>query len=322
MHTEALVAYVVVLNLFARQTLKFHLVTLLLFSSVLISASVFSYPPVQLLNPQIPLDLGKDEVAAFVMSYNARLSHPFIGLSNNLATICALLLPIGASIWFSLRSRVWYLLVVIMFGGILATMSRGVILAVLLAFSCAGFARILKKRSISRRIIKNLPFFFAGGVVLLVAFIAIAPDAPSQIAGRLSTGNLIDRLGKYRLALELIANRPWFGYGSAVPLSIYGGGTWVNIHNAYLQSMFWYGVPLGGGLCLAMFLSPVVLARIPVKSCVAHVLRSGLVIMMIGQLLINITQSSWEGSMLRVIIYSLLGLGVSTMTAAQSNRPT
>ncbi len=84
-----------------------------------------------------------------------------------------------------------------------------------------------------------LGLVFIGGTVLLFS---------TALADKLARAGFVDpnRLAAYRLTLQSIADRPWFGWGygtfvDVFPMyrdgSIAGSGTWSQAHNTYLEAM-------------------------------------------------------------------------------------
>lgn len=314
--SEALFAYIVVINLLHGLDRKKHIDLLLTFAIVLILISVISYPPFSLINPQLPGGKDAPGANAFLVSYYARLSHPFIGLSNNFATILALVAPVTFYVARNLRSKWVMLLTVVLLGMLLATLSRGVILGVTLSVLFVIFAWSAAHGRVSLRALRYGVVLFIGAVIILVAFLVTVPAAMEHIGGRFKINNVQTRLLLYEQAFTAIAERPLLGYGAGVPLRMQPGTSMRSVHDGYLESLYWYGVPLGLLVCAVIVLLPYIVSRLAIMDDMGQGIRRGLVVATLGQALIYLDEASWEGSVLRVIVYAFLGLGVSMVLSS------
>jgi hypothetical protein len=66
----------------------------------------------------------------------------------------------------------------------------------------------------------------------------------------------------------------------------------------------------GALLSAVMLFFPFYIAIVPTASKLAHFAKINLALSVMILMMINMTQASWEGSVLRVMIYSLIGFGV------------
>ena len=132
---------------------------------------------------------------------------------------------------------------------LLLTGSRGGIAATGLAVVALA---VIARRGGARRNPVSWPvallgLVFAGGTVLLFS---------TALADKLARAGLVDpnRLAAYRLTVQSIADRPWFGWGygtfvDVFPMyrdgSIAGSGTWSQAHNSYLEAIQGLGAVFG-----------------------------------------------------------------------------
>jgi len=135
------------------------------------------------------------------------------------------------------------------------------------------------------------------------------PDAQKHLSDRLNSTNVISRLEALSEAFEVMNDNP-LGIGSGVALSEASSAPLKSAHNSYVQNLLWFGLVGGTLMSLAMFAIPALVLNIPVRTWLGQEAKRALAISVIILLLINLSQASWEGSVLRVWIYFLIGLGL------------
>lgn len=310
---EALAAYLVVLN-FGLHADKRELLRVLLFFSIsLLLVSLLSYPPLSIFHVQLPGEqlMNDGAKAAFLLSYNARLSHPFIGLSNNFATILAMLFPVIFYIGKGLSSKLWLFVASLLLGAIIATLSRGVSLATAASFGLVFLYKIISTFALSKNSVKYIGLISITSVILVLFVYFTIPEMANHLQDRFNSGGASARFGLAVEAFKSISKHPFLGYGGGVPFSSHFTGGLTDIHNAYLQRIYWYGIPLGFISSLSIISIPLFLNCIPCHDSFCQHVKEGMFIAMLGQIFLGLIESSWEGSVLRVIIYALLGLFVA-----------
>ncbi len=137
----------------------------------------------------------------------------------------------------------------IILAALLLTGSRGGVAATGLAV--VALVLIARRNGVRRNAVSwpvlLLGLVFIGGTVLLFS---------TALADKLARAGFVDpnRLAAYRLTLQSIADRPWFGWGygtfvDVFPMyrdgSISGSGTWSQAHNTYLEAMQGLGIVFG-----------------------------------------------------------------------------
>jgi len=260
-----------------------------------------------------PQEMDLSPTSTDYVGYFSRLSHPFIGRSNNLATVLVFFVFIFA-VWGT-RHRDARALVAagVSMTAVALTLSRGVTLA-LVVTGLVAFTGMRNERS---REIGAHRRWRAGRIVALGALVAVAAvwalfqlNASTRdfSSGRLSGAGAAERTSRYELALDKIVQRPSLGVGAgAVPdgdPALSGG-----VHNAYLQQLVSYGLGLGllTILCLiGLWWATERLDRYRL---------TGLSLAVLTQLLLWLTESSYEGTVLRPILYLSIGLGVALLRA-------
>lgn len=307
----AVVSYLVALALFRDWSVARLLKMTMSASWVLVLTAVLSYIPGSPLAPEITFAYQDLEGTAFLRSYYARFSHPFLGLSNSFATILAMLLPI---VLIGSRIGVWprfaTATAVMLTAAILVTGSRGVLMALLLVFGMLGIWRLVAAGSMSRRFLNN-SFLGCGGIVALVAaFVVLSPAALEHAAGRLDFSNIDARLHAFAAALDVSIFEYPLGIGSGVALSAVSELGTRSVHNAYLQNILWFGLVLGILLSAAMLLLPYIIWKMRVSTPTARHVRAAVATSAALLILVNLSQASWEGSVLRIWIYVLLAIGM------------
>jgi len=272
---------------------------------VLILTAILSYLPGSPLAPEMLYSAR--EGSGFILSYRARFSHPFLGLSNSFATILVMLLPFvyaGRRLGVWPKRSLWTGLVLV--AAIIATGSRGVLLAMVVIFGLLWLYRAWAVGTFPRGVL-------GGGLVVLgvaAGFLWLSPDATDHLGGRLSAANVDGRVSAFLAALHVATQDYPMGIGSGVSLSDVSAVGLRSVHNAYLQNVLWFGVVGGGVLSVAMWLLPWFALRMKVSTVQAVIAKRALATSLLLLMGVNIAQASWEGSVLRVWIYVIVGVGI------------
>jgi hypothetical protein len=276
---------------------------------------VMLIPPVLMLTHVpgfMPQDPGIKTSSGDYLSYFSRLSHPFIGRSNNMATV---LLPIVVVLvyWAVTRHDTsTYVASAIATIALALTVSRGAILALLIA----ALVLFLRRRGEhTQRAHRRLTVMISsvGLAVVLAAwsFYVINPDTHLLISGRLSLSNVFLRESRLSIGFTRLAERPLLGYGAGTlpgnDPAIAGG-----VHNTYLQQLLAYGVVLGLIGVASLIESVRYFLRGPSIG-----LRRAIGLALLAALLNFAVESSFEGQALRVIIYLVIGLLVGLLRASE-----
>jgi hypothetical protein len=260
-----------------------------------------------------PAEPGLKHSSGTYSAYYSQLSHPVLGRSNNLATILAFFIPL-LFFWGHVRrdrrfTRAGFVTLI----ALAFTLSRGVILALLVTALLAALDNAVGRRSIDVRTVGKIAFAGVAISAGIALFRRFNPDAGKFFENRFSGANVAGRFDLATTALGKIADRPILGYGGGV-VPDHNSKLAAGVHNTYLQQMLYYGPLLGviGSLSLigaAVFF----LSRWRIGS-VNRVIGFTL----LAQLLIFITESSFEGTALRVIFYLSLGLATALARACEA----
>ncbi|WP_232548921.1 O-antigen ligase family protein [Propioniciclava soli] len=258
-------------------------VFLLLLPCVLLQLRVPGFLPPSTLDP----------ASGDYISYFARLSHPFIGRSNNpAALVTPLILPLLA---FALhrRDRVAGIGGVVAFGMLVLTMSRGS----LVTFGLSIVLYVLLEPS-GRMLVRRLWKVAAAVLLVALLFVAVLPTARTFVGSRFGLRNVFARGDLLDEGFALVAVEPWLGTGA---------GVGVHVHNTFLQQIVWFGIPLGLLLGVLIAWSAVVWL-LPRVAPDVRWLAVAIGVSLVGQVASFAIQSSYEGNLLRSIIW--LGWGL------------
>lgn len=308
----ALATYLAAVMLLAGQSHRTILRLTAAFVSVAVLISVLSFARVPGLEPEILAVPGSPEATTYVFAYYSRLSHPYWGLSNNLASVLAffpiLLLGVAADV----RRRWPAVVAVIATLGVFATLSRSTALALVvgtIVFVVAdrGARRLVAGASAALTVI---------GAGVVVALLPLLLQLQALLVDRLTTESVGARTEKIRVAIEKIQAAPILGYGAGVvpdgTPALIGGS-----HVTYLESMLYYGLPIGMAFNLALLALPLVLLRrrraLPGSSVPAAAACSLLVM-----LAVFASQATFEGAVLRILFYLSVALAVTLLNATPS----
>lgn len=254
------------------------------FALLLLVAPVLMYVGVAGFEP--PAELSR--TSGDYISYYARFSHPFIGRSNNLASLLAVLfLPLA---YWAARYRAHRVTMLLVGVALVLTQSRGVLLSVALA----GLFLVVRSREQAGRILRRLvaPLFLgAAGLLVVLAF---NPLVAEHIASRGDLSNVTARSGLLAQAQAAIGVSPLYGLGA---------GVGENVHNTYVQQLVYFGVPLG--LVAAWFV-----ARAARSFFGRDDLSRAAGLGVVAALVSFLAESSLEGTLLRPLLFlsfALLG---------------
>lgn len=268
-----------------------------------------------------PQEPGLSETSGEYLSYYSRLSHPILGRSNNLATLLAFLVPLLLYWGHLRRDRGMTFAAFVGLVAIFMTQSRGVLLALVLVgvlyalFAISG--RDAERRGLGAKILLAASL----GLIALAVLYTVNPATQEAFEGRLTLANIEDRSALAAEALDQIEERPLLGYGAGVsatpePVVVDGASTDLDVHNTYLQQILYFGIPLGAIVGLSLWaMAAFVLSRRP--NPFAVVVAYALTV----QLVLFLFESSFEGTVLRVLFYMLVGLAVALLRAADAEPP-
>lgn len=253
---------------------------------------------VQGLEPPAELDRNHGDY----LSYYTRFSHPFIGRSNNLAALLVAFLP-PMIVWtVRTRHRAVGLATLIGAGALVLTLSRGTFLALGLAL----FAYMLIDSKQGRAILRRLVLLAIP--VGLVAWILFGTDPfrREQLVGRLATANLDERREFLSYAQAQTDERPLVGLGARAGQ---------DVHNTYLQQVVDFGI-IGGTLVVILLLATALWWFGPHHGQSRWLARAA-GIGVLAQLLSFAVESSYEGTLLRPLIWLTWGMLVAWVYAEQ-----
>jgi len=272
-----------------------RLTVLLIVPAVLLLLGVPGFEPRQ---PELSVTSGD------YLSYFTRLSHPILGRSNNLATVVVVFVPVLLWWGHTHRRRSSTFVGFLGLAAVAATQSRGVLLAGVVGLAVYLLARppvATGERAALGKVVAGVGAL----VVSSVAFFLLNPFAREFGASRLSGENFSLRTTLLAEAFEHLRERPVLGFGPGVVPDRDSALT-VDLHNTYVQQLLSFGVPLGFVVSLSLLALPVwflVKARADVLP-VAGVVGLALTI----EALSFAFESSFEGSVLRVVYYISVGL--------------
>lgn len=316
----ALVAYLGVLGLFRSYSAGRLVKLVIIMAWLLIVTAIFSYLPGSPIAPEfVLLDVDVSSNINYLTSYYARFSHPFLGLSNGFATILVMLIPLVHAVRkIGLWGRASFWTLAVLLAALIATGSRGVLLSICVVYVPIWFWGLFKHGKIARSV-------FIGIIVVLVisgGFFLLSPEAVRHLSGRLSDSNIGVRMAAFSSALGAVSDEYPFGTGSGVELSSVGGLEMRSVHNAYLQNILWFGWIGGVLLSAAMWVLPLMVWRTKVVTREAVIFKQALVLSILLLLVVNFSQASWEASVIRVWIYSIIGFGMLIIRNFDSRQKT
>jgi O-antigen ligase len=150
------------------------------------------------------------------------------------------------------------------------------------------------------------------GAVAIAFFYSVNPATHEFFGARLGLANVSGRSALISTSFPKIEHRPFLGYGAGVAPDndpLLAGG----VHNTFVQQVLYFGLPLG--LVVSAILcggAGVFLARRRSEQ-IAGVIAYAVMV----QLVIFVFESSFEGTVLRLLFYFSIGLAVALLRSVE-----
>jgi hypothetical protein len=283
-----------------------------------------------------PAEPGLDHSSGDYLSYYSRLSHPVLGRSNNLATLLAFFAPILLYWGHTRNDRRFTRAGLITVAAICATLSRGVLLAFVIAGLLYTPLADRRHRTGGRGLSMKIAATVALGALAIGVFYIVNAPTKNFFKDRVSIENVKQRSELYSYAFNEIASNPLLGLGggvartvtltklsdNAATLDVYNAvpatnptpyQPHVDVHDTFVQQAVYYGLPLGLLISVALCgIAGVFLTRRQTFA-VAGVIAYALMVQLISFLF----ESSFEGTVLRVLFYMSVGLATALLRAVE-----
>jgi hypothetical protein len=256
------------------------------------------------------------------LTYFTRLSHPVLGASNNLAGVLAFFAPILLYWGHVRKDKAAFCAGLVTLLAIFLTLSRGILLAFLLAgaiYAVATYGRPRLAPGLGAKIVG----LAALGVVAISVFYVANPPTHEFFSGRLSPTNADTRVSLISSAVSKIASHPFLGYGGGVePLlstidPAADPAAKLDSHNAYLQQILNFGLPLGVIVSVALWATVVFFFARLRSAPVAGILAFTLLVQCASFLF----ESAFEGTVLRVLFYLSIGFAAALLRSVEQGQP-
>lgn len=259
-----------------------------------------------------PEDPTLSTTSGAYLSYYTRLSHPVLGRSNSLATLLAFFVPILLFWGHQHHDRRFTCAGVVGVIAVAATLSRGVGVALLVVALLAALGSALRRREAEPRTVAKVTGVAAAIIAGMVLLYEFNPYTRQFSDARFSAANALVRWDYARAALGKIALRPLLGYGGgAVP--DHDALLALGVHDTYLQQVVYYGLVLGVAACACLVGVSVFFFSRAQRTPVARVVG----FTVLAQLLVFVTESSFEGTVLRVLFYLSVGMAAALLRASE-----
>jgi O-antigen ligase len=265
------------------------------------------------------------------LTYFSRFSHPILGPSNNLATVLAFVAPLLLYVGHARANRRATFAGAAAAIAIVLTLSRGVLLSFAIGALLYPLLTIGRGKGAATGFAAKVAATVALAGVGLGIFYLVNPPTHAFFANRLSSANLHVRAKAYEYAAGSIAKHPFVGLGAGVvgagpqaptappaaaatllpvataPAALSG----VDIHNTYLQQALYFGIPLAALLSLMLFgIVGFFVSRsrlTPLAGVIAYTV--------LVELVSFAFESSFEGTILRMLFYLSIGLLAAVLRA-------
>jgi O-antigen ligase len=279
-----------------------------------------------------------DPLSGDYTSYYTRLSHPVLGRSNNLASVLAFSAPLLLYWGHARGDRRFTRAGLIVLLAIFATLSRGVLVALLFVavlYAMAVLPGWRRRGATGGGFAAKAVGASALGAVAIAVLYVVNPPTREFFGDRLTSVTLESRAELTSSAVRAVADRPLLGYGAGAsppeepptaedvaavlaftPDAVIAPTVRevpLDVHNTYLQQALYFGLPLGLLVSVALWLLAAVFIMRKPSTPVAYAIGYAVLV----QLVVFASQASFEGSVLRVLFYLSLGLAVGLLRAVE-----
>lgn len=250
--------------------------------------------------PQVdPFHLG-------TLPYYTRFSHPFLGKSNNLATLLVILfVPL---VYWAARYHRHRLATITIGLAILLTLSRGAIAALMVSW----LFWTISKRDRSAKFGRSLIIPFCGALAVGLSILVSIPVVAAHLGERADISGLNGR--------QELWNEGWSSLSQS-PLIGVGGGADAALHNTYAQQLVDFGLPLGILALICLLQIPRWFFTVGEVNTPRHDLARAAGMGVLTGYLTFLTESSLEGTLLRPVIFLCIALCVALTQAGLRLKP-
>ncbi|CAK0772894.1 membrane hypothetical protein [Gammaproteobacteria bacterium] len=203
------------------------------------------------------IDLKKDELNDIIASYYLRLSHPYIGMSNDYGPILIFFGFLLLGIARYVNNFIFLIVAIFSICFSILTFSRGMILALIFVniFSNRLFRVTFIKflTTIAIAVLFSFLFYQTISNISIIHLEDRDRDLSSLFLERISNANIKSRFISSNEDFQLIMDRPFLGYGS--------GYNKLNSasHNFYIANWKYFGIILGT-ITSILFISVIIIA--------------------------------------------------------------
>jgi len=245
----------------------------------------------------------------------ARLNHPYIGRSNDYATVLALFSMFFFGLALLTKKYRYLIIFVLSVLGMALTLSRGVLLSFGAVFVASMFVRKPSRilvATVTALTLVTIPLYY---------FVYFVEESGVNIIYDRAHGsqNVFARFERNKNAWELIEESPMLGYGAGRYLTVPFENLNSAIHNTYLEQVVSFGVLLGLPVIAALFYIPLLLwnwsTRNDYVKIAARFGAAGVVI----YLLVCVAQTSNEAVMPRIVFHIYLGMLVAYLRSLETD---
>jgi O-antigen ligase len=314
-NAESLVAYLLAARIYSRIGPRTIMKVVAMFVTMCLAGGILAFLRAPGFEPHMPPDMtvGTPNYAAYMISFYARFSHPFIGLSNDFASaLNCYVLTLFA--WGYLeRLGTYKTLAGLTVMAITFTLSRGVLIPMVVV----GCIYILRPEL--RRLWPWLGGLLGLMALGILAYYTFVPEVGATLADRTADSNVDERMEKLHKAVEKVSERPLLGYGSGVTpdsaFELTGGA-----HNVVADMMLYFGVVPGFVLCFGLACIPLAFFRWISSEPGVRFMATATGFAVLSQLLVFLSETSFDAPVLRVHFYYYIGTVVALLTAMDQSK--
>jgi len=312
-YSTAFVGYLLIINLFRKESSKYILTCVSLFTIIIIFTAVIFWsrlPIVSLISEyslQGPL-LSKSSLHPWAFY---RMDNPFIGKSNDFAPVLALYMFLFIGVTRATRKKFHYTLAILCGISLILTLSRG---AIIVSIGLI-FILIFKNMSLRKIAVTIITFIFIGVVINKFITEIEKSEGVNIINYRLRADYLESRFERQKHALQTIRNNPLLGQG---------GGNYIGkeidhidsaYHNTYLQQISAYGLIFGSFMIICLLIVPYFFFKYRRYEKSIRVISGSIGFSIISFLLICTNQTANEALVPSLMFRLFIGFSIALISA-------
>lgn len=311
----AIAGYWVTVNLFHNSSPKAiaNAIALLIVASIAVALLYWSRIPLVWAIFRFPVEQTSGLDSYSLAARFARLDHPYLGRSNDFATTLALFSTLLLGIALISKSSKYLLITSVGLVGILMTLSRGVMVSMLIVLGPAIYLRWP-----SRKVLAMTGILILGLIPVFFFVQSITNSGIDILDSRLNDlSNVAARFERFGVAWNMIAAAPLLGLGGGRFIGVSVNDVSSAVHNTFLEQWASYGLILGTIVSASFLATPLIFFRWQSTHLIVKKVAKFAGLAVLTYLLVCTNQTSNEAVMPRLLYHVFLAVAVAFLSGLE-----